>query len=96
MQRTLAEYNAEREPSEQVLLCIGVGHGDMLRISDDDVFGAEVNAASKLGEDTAGPGEILVTANVLDVAMAVEGVTGSRRLPEAPPGAGAAYSLEYR
>lgn len=95
MQRTLVDYNAGRADNEQVLLCIGIGYGDMLRIGDDDVFGAEVNAASKLGEDTAGPREILVTGNVLDVALTVDGVRGSARLPEAPPGADAAYLLDY-
>jgi len=35
--------------------------GDVLRIGDSDVWGREVNAASKLGEDTAKSGEILVT-----------------------------------
>jgi hypothetical protein len=44
-----------------VLLCIGLGYGDVLRIGDSDVFGAEVNAASKLGEDHARPYEIMVT-----------------------------------
>jgi len=38
----------------------------MLRIGDVDVFGAEVNSASKLGEDIAGSGEILVTKSVKD------------------------------
>lgn len=36
-------------------------YGRALRIGDSDVFGAQVNAASKLGEDRAKGGEILVT-----------------------------------
>ena len=39
-------------------------YGEMLRIGDHDVFGAEVNAASKLGEDMAKAKQILVTENV--------------------------------
>ena len=38
----------------------------LLRIDDNEVWGAEVNAASKLGEDTARGGEILVTDTFRD------------------------------
>ncbi|MCF8160939.1 MAG: adenylate/guanylate cyclase domain-containing protein [Polaromonas sp.] len=61
LQQLLAKYNLDRLPQEQVLLCVGLGYGRVLRIGDSDVFGAEVNAASKLGEDMAKGGEILVT-----------------------------------
>ncbi len=53
--------NQRRKPEEQILLCLGLGYGDVLRIGDEDVWGREVNAASKLGEDTARAGEILIT-----------------------------------
>ena len=43
------------------MLCVGIGHGRVLKIGDSDVFGHEVNLASKLGEDTAKGHEILVT-----------------------------------
>lgn len=56
--------NLRRKPEEQILLCLGVGYGDMLRIGDDDVWGQEVNAASKLGEDTARAGQLLITEAV--------------------------------
>jgi class 3 adenylate cyclase len=61
MQRACQQLNERRLPEEQVLLCLGIGFGRLLRIGDADVFGAEVNAASKLGEDTAKANEILVT-----------------------------------
>src|SRR5574344_568118 len=64
MQRTLADYNADKPDEEKVLLCVGLGYGKILRIGDTDVFGSEVNAASKLGEDTAKAWEILVTDGV--------------------------------
>lgn len=62
MQRACQNLNQRRKPEEQVLLCVGLGHGRVLRIGDTDVYGAEVNAASKLGEDIAKANEILVTA----------------------------------
>src|SRR6185503_10414570 len=53
MQHVLKEYNGTKIENEQILLCVGIGYGVMLRIADTDVFGPQVNAASKLGEDTA-------------------------------------------
>ncbi len=41
---------------------IGIGYGDVLNVADEDLFGNEVNLASKLGEDVAERGEILLTA----------------------------------
>ncbi|MGH9941765.1 MAG: adenylate/guanylate cyclase domain-containing protein [Pyrinomonadaceae bacterium] len=49
-------------PEEQHLyVSIGIGHGRLLNIEDEDVFGSEVNLASKLGEDIGDMGEILLT-----------------------------------
>lgn len=62
MQRVCRAANERRKPEEQILLCVGLGWGRVLKIGDDDVFGAEVNAASKLGEDLAKADEILITA----------------------------------
>jgi len=42
-------------------VCIGIGYGRMLLSGREGVFGAEMNLASKLGEDTAEPHEILLT-----------------------------------
>lgn len=41
---------------------IGIGYGRILNIGDEDLFGDEVNLASKLGEDVAEKGAILLTA----------------------------------
>ena len=50
----------------------GVGWGDVLDLGDD-VFGLEVNLASKLGEDIARPGEALLTP------AAVQALPAARR-----------------
>jgi adenylate cyclase len=42
---------------------IGIGYGHILNIEDKDLFGDEVNLASKLGEDVADKGQILLTEN---------------------------------
>ena len=61
LQARCREANHGRAAQDKLLLCIGLGHGTILRIGDIDVYGAEVNAASKLGEDVARAHEILVT-----------------------------------
>lgn len=50
-------------PSDQDLYAgIGIGYGTTLIVGDQDLFGNEMNLASKLGEDLARQGEILLTA----------------------------------
>jgi adenylate cyclase len=94
MQRACARYNRRRPESEKVLLCVGVGYGDMLRIGDHDVWGAEVNAASKLGEDAAAAGEVLVTAEVREAVGTVRGVRFTP-IDFIPSGAKAAFRAHF-
>ena len=93
----LHEYNKTKSEEEQILLCVGLGYGDILNIGFADVFGAEVNAASKLGEDTAKSWEILVTENVKNE---VEKLSGDKdqafdfeQIDFVPPGAKRAYKV---
>jgi len=90
MMAVLQEYNRDIPKEDAVLLCLGLGYGEVLRIGDADVFGAEVNAASKLGEDTAKAGEILLTDAFLE---ALETPQSVEELPKAPPGARRAWRL---
>lgn len=55
---------AAPQPSEDPLLqvSIGIDYGTFLLVPGYDGFGDPVNVAYKLGEDVAGPGEILITA----------------------------------
>ncbi|MEM7404519.1 MAG: adenylate/guanylate cyclase domain-containing protein [Pseudomonadota bacterium] len=95
MQERLRAWNEGLAGEDQVLLCVGLGFGDMLRIGDRDVFGEEVNAASKLGEDTAQAYEILVTEALRETAAAEPRVTGIVPLTEPPKAVPAAYRLDY-
>lgn len=92
MQAICMSYSLERDPAEQIRLCVGLGFGRVLRIGDRDVYGSEVNAAAKLGEDIAKAGEILVTD-------AVRIATGASHafapIPTTPPGTHAAHRLLY-
>ncbi len=95
MMRRLEAYNVERGADEQILLCVGLGFGRVLRIGDDDVFGPEVNAASKLGEDIARAREILVTESMRDAVAAAFPHVTFEAPSDAPPGARAAYRTTY-
>ena len=97
--KILHEYNKTKSEEEQVLLCVGLGYGDILNIGYADVFGAEVNAASKLGEDTAKAWEILVTDNV---KKEIEKFSGDKdlscdfeQIDFIPPGAKLAYKVTF-
>jgi len=90
MQLTCDSYSAGRPDAEQIRLCVGLGFGRVLRIGDRDVYGSEVNAAAKLGEDIARAREILVTDAVRDAAGPEYRF---EPIPKVPPGAKAAFRL---
>jgi adenylate cyclase len=95
MQRTLKQYNVDKIDEEKVLLCVGLGFGKMLRIGDSDVYGSEVNAASKLGEDTAKAWDILVTQAVYDKAASYKGIS-FEEIEEEIPGSAKSYRVIYK
>lgn len=47
--------------SPAITVSTGIGYGHILNIDEKDMFGDELNLASKLGEDVAQPGQILLT-----------------------------------
>lgn len=94
MQRTAKRYNQGKADTDKILLCVGLGCGRVLRIGDHDVYGAEVNAAAKLGEDTAKAWDILVTESVRTAARGAAALR-FEPLDAAPPGADKAYRTVY-
>jgi class 3 adenylate cyclase len=75
MQHATIAHNAGLPPEEHVLLCVGLGFGDVLLIGNQDVWGREVNVASKLGEDTAKSGQILLSTAAMTALGDVPGIT---------------------
>jgi len=63
MQSSLNAANTRIPEHCRLNVSIGIGYGHILNIEDKDIFGDEVNLASKLGEDVADKGEILLTEN---------------------------------
>lgn len=68
IQRQLAGRGLETADGRSVGASIGIDSGDILLIRETDFFGDAVNIASKLGEDLAGRGEILVSARAYEEA----------------------------
>ena len=95
MQRVLAEYNIGRAGEETILLSVGLGYGRVLRIGDSDVFGAEVNSASKLGEDFGKGREILVTGEFRRECGDLPGL-GYAQLPDPPAGTYSAFRVDWQ
>lgn len=53
--------NKYSEDPFDIRISIGMDYGDVLLTGGPDYFGDTVNCACKLGEDIAGPGEIILT-----------------------------------
>jgi len=70
--RAFEAVNTVVPPERDIYGCIGIGYGSTLVIGDDDMFGSEMNLASKLGEDLAESMEILLTRS------AFEALTGKK------------------
>ncbi len=58
----LSKYNRTVAEKDRYELCTGIGYGPVL-YAVDCVYGLEVNLSSKLGEDLAKGGEVLITEN---------------------------------
>lgn len=85
-------FNKRKELENEIHVCIGLGYGKVLKLGDVDVFGREVNAASKLGEDVAKAGEILVTE---DMRRACDGLFSFTESEKSHGSTAKIYALEY-
>jgi adenylate cyclase len=60
--RRLNTVNLLLPEGRRLYAAVGIGFGRILNVDDEDLFGDEVNLASKLGEDIAEKGQVLLTA----------------------------------
>lgn len=74
MQKEAEKYNLDKVDAEKILIRIAIGYGRILTVGTQDIFGTEVNAVSKLSQDTAKTGEILITSNVLSRINKMSGI----------------------
>lgn len=61
IQKRLSDANTYLPEDWDIHACIGIGFGEVLMIHGEDMFGNEMNIASKLGEDIAERGEVLLS-----------------------------------
>jgi class 3 adenylate cyclase len=94
MQRIAQKASERKMPEDQLLLCVGLGCGKVLRVGEREVWGSEVNAASILGETTAKAHEVLTTQAVRD-ACAGDTEFQFIDLGLAVPGSAQNYRLKY-
>lgn len=66
--------NLLTEDDQDVRIACGIDHGDILMPHPADFFGNSVNRASKLGEDLAEAGDILVTATAMERVPECSGI----------------------
>lgn len=95
MQQAARLYNEDKSDAEKILLCVGIGHGRILKVGNHDVFGEEVNSACKLGEDMAKSREILVTDAVASLIRDMPQIELVKH-DQTPPGTPAVYKLLYQ
>lgn len=72
--RKLASYNADRVEDQRIEIGAGLAFGKILRVGQDDVFGLEVNAAIRLGEEAL-PYEIRLTDNARAALLHTPGIS---------------------
>lgn len=70
----LAALNATADQDFIIRAAVGIDYGWFLLVDQSDFFGMPVNIASKLGEDTAAPGQILVTDTVIEKVGEAAGI----------------------
>jgi len=64
----LNAMNLLTDATRDLFVSIGLAHGKILYIPNNDIFGDAVNIASKMGEDLAQRSEILVTKDIYESA----------------------------
>jgi class 3 adenylate cyclase len=61
MLKAFSAVNTGLPDEQDIYGSMGIGYGEILVIENEDMYGSEMNLASKLGEDLARSGEILLT-----------------------------------
>jgi adenylate cyclase len=59
----LKSANVVLPADRELYVSVGIGYGSILNVANEAIYGGEVNLASKLGEDIAELGEVLLTTN---------------------------------
>lgn len=96
MQHAFAASNLLTSDDLDIHIACGIDYGRILVVGHEDCFGDPVNRASKLGEDIAASGEVLVTKEARDMIPAEAGIK-ARELKISISGIEIpAFAIEYK
>src|SRR5215207_1555286 len=96
MQHAFTAENLLTSDDLDMHIAVGIDYGELLIIGHEDCFGDPVNRASKMGEDLAVAGEILVTKEAMQMIPVTAGIK-SREMNMSISGITIpAYLIEYR
>ena len=74
MQHAFAASNLLTSDELDIHIACGIDYGKLLILGQEDCFGDPVNLASKIGEDIAAAGEILITKEAMEKIPAHTGI----------------------
>ena len=96
MQHAFGAANLLTSDDLDIHIACGIDYGKILIIGHEDCFGDPVNRASKIGEDLAAAGEILITQEAMQM-IPVEAGIKAREMSVSISGITIpAYMIEYR
>jgi class 3 adenylate cyclase len=95
MQHAFRAANLLTSDDLDIHIACGIDYGKLLIIGHEDCFGDPVNRASKMGEDVAAAGEILITKEAMDMIPSEAGIV-TRQVNISISGVNIpAYLIEY-
>lgn len=96
MQHSFASSNLLTSDDLDIHIAVGIDYGKLLVVGYKDCFGDPVNRASKMGEDIAAAGEILITKEAMDMIPSEAGIS-TRKISISVSGINIpAYMVQYR
>jgi len=96
MQHAFSAANLLTSEDLDIHISCGIDYGKLLIIGHEDCFGDPVNRASKMGEDVAASGEILVTKEAMQTIPAEAGIKAHEMSVSISGVTIPAYMIEYR
>ena len=96
MQQAFTASNLLTTDDLDIHIACGIDYGKILIIGHEDCFGDPVNRASKIGEDLAAAGEILITKEALEMIPEEAGIKAQEMSVSISGITIPAYRIEYR
>jgi adenylate cyclase len=96
MQHAFAASNILTADDFDIHIACGIDYGKLLVIGREDCFGDPVNRASKMGEDLAAAGEILVTKEAMDMIPTAANIPAREMIVSISGILIPAYVIQYR